>query len=402
VSTYVFKAMDLAGAKARGEIEAESRDAVLSQLKARGLIVLEIADKHASREISLSFMERVKAGELAVFSRQLSTMINSGLSVLRALNVLEEQTANKMLRDVVAAVRKDVEAGSSLSDAIERHPKVFNPLFVAMVRAGEAGGLLEESLMRVADQLEKDASLRRQIRSAMIYPTLVISFAVIVLLALVAFLVPVFEGVFKQFGGELPAITKVSVFLSKLVTQYFYAMFAAVVVTVVAFLKWKKSAWGRPQWDRFRLRVPMKIGAIVQQVAVARWSRTLASLTSAGVPLLLALDITGKTGGNIEVENAMAGVIDSVKRGGSIAEPLSKAPIFPTMVTHMVGVGEETGALDHMLAKIADFYEDQVEASVKALTSIMEPVMILVIGSIVGFIIISMYMPMFTMYNHIE
>jgi type IV pilus assembly protein PilC len=402
MSTYVFKAMDLAGAKARGEIEAESRQAVLSQLKARGLIVLEVADKHSSREINLSFMERVKAGELAVFSRQLSTMINSGLSVLRALNVLEEQTANKFLRDTVAAVRKDVEAGSSLSDAIARHPKVFDQLFVAMVRAGEAGGLLEESLMRVADQLEKDASLRRQIRSAMIYPTLVISFAVIVLLALVAFLVPVFEGVFKQFGGELPAITKVSVFLSKVVTHYFYLLIAGVAVAVVSFLKWKKSSWGRPQWDRFRLRVPMKIGAIVQQVAVARWSRTLASLTSAGVPLLLALDITGKTGGNIEVENAMEGVIANVKRGGSISEPLSKATIFPTMVTHMVGVGEETGALDQMLGKIADFYEDQVEASVKALTSIMEPVMIIVIGSIVGFIIISMYMPMFTMYNHIQ
>jgi type IV pilus assembly protein PilC len=402
MSTYVFKAMDLAGAKARGEIEAESKQAVLSQLKARGLIVLDVADKHSSREIELGFLKRVKAAELAVFSRQLSTMINSGLSVLRALYVLEEQTESKFLKETVSAVRKNVEAGASLSDAMERHPKVFNPLFVAMVRAGEAGGLLEESLMRVADQLEKDASLRRQIRSAMIYPTMVITFAVIVMLALVAFLVPVFEGVFKQFGGELPAITKVSVLMSKIVTSYWYGLFAGVALAVFAFLQWKKSSWGRPQWDRFRLRVPMKIGAIVQQVAVARWSRTLASLTSAGVPLLLALDITGKTGGNIVVEEAMGGVIESVKRGGNISEPLSKATVFPSMVHHMVGVGEETGALDQMLAKIADFYEDQVEASVKALTSIMEPVMIVVIGSIVGFVIISMYMPMFTMYQHIQ
>jgi type IV pilus assembly protein PilC len=402
MSTYVFKAMDLAGAKARGEIEGESKQAVLSQLKARGLIVLDVADKRSSREIELGFLKHVKAAELAVFSRQLSTMINSGLSVLRALYVLEEQTESKFLKETVSAVRKDVEAGASLSDAIERHPKVFNPLFVAMVRAGEAGGLLEESLMRVADQLEKDASLRRQIRSAMIYPTMVITFAIIVMLALVAFLVPVFENVFKQFGGELPAITKVSVLMSKIVTSYFYALFAGAALAVFAFLQWKKSSWGRPQWDRFRLRVPMKIGAIVQQVAVARWSRTLASLTSAGVPLLLALDITGKTGGNIVVEEAMGGVIESVKRGGNISEPLSKATIFPRMVTHMVGVGEETGALDQMLAKIADFYEDQVEASVKALTSIMEPVMIIVIGSIVGFIIISMYMPMFTVYNNIR
>jgi type IV pilus assembly protein PilC len=402
MSTYVFKAMDLAGVKARGEIDADSKEAVSNQLKARGMIVLDIADKHASREIELSFMKSVKTAELAVFSRQLATMISSGLSILRALYVLEEQTDNKFLKETVIQVRKDVEAGLSLSSAMESHPKVFNPLFVAMTRAGEAGGLLEESLMRVADQLEKDASLRRQIRSAMIYPVLVITFAVAVMMALVAFLVPVFVGVFKQFGGELPAITKVSVAMSHAVVGYWWAMFGGAGLILFAFLKWKKSSWGRPQWDRFRLRVPMKIGTIVQQVAVARWSRTLASLMSAGVPLLLALEIVGKTGGNVVVEEAMDGVIASVKRGGTLSEPLSKTTIFPTMVTHMVGVGEETGALDAMLAKVADFYEDQVEASVKALTSILEPVMIIVIGSIVGFIVISMYMPMFTVYNHIE
>ena len=394
--------MDLAGAKARGEIEADSREAVSNQLKSRGMIVLDIADKHSSREIELSFMKSVKAGELAVFSRQLATMISSGLSILRALYVLEEQTENKFLKETVIQVRKDVEAGLSLSGAMEAHPKVFNPLFVAMTRAGEAGGLLEESLMRVADQLEKDASLRRQIRSAMIYPALVIFFAVGVMMALVAFLVPVFAGVFKQFRGKLPAITEVSVGMSHMVVGYWWAMFAGAGLLIFGFLQWKKSSWGRPMWDRFRLRVPMKIGTIVQQVAVARWSRTLASLTTAGVPLLLALEIVGKTGGNIVVEEAMEGVIASVKRGGTIAEPLSKATIFPTMVTHMVGVGEETGALDQMLSKVADFYEDQVEASVKALTSILEPVMIIVIGSIVGFIVISMYMPLFTVYSSIK
>jgi type IV pilus assembly protein PilC len=402
MSTYVFKAMDLAGVKARGEVEADSKQAVADQLKSRGMIVLEIADKHASREIELAFLQRVKAGDLAVFSRQLATMITSGMSILRALYVLEEQTESKFLKDTIVAVRKDVEAGLSLSDSMERHPKVFNPLFVAMTRAGEAGGVLESSLLRVADQLEKDASLRRQIRSAMIYPILVITFAVGVMMALVAFLVPVFEGVFKQFGGELPAITQVSVTMSHAVLGYWWLMFGGSAAAGVAFVKWKKSSWGRPQWDRFRLRVPMKIGAIVQEVAVARWSRTLASLTSAGVPLLLALEITGKTGGNIAVEDAMDGVIASVKRGGTIAAPLAQAPIFPTMVTHMVGVGEETGALDTMLDKIADFYEDRVDASVKALTSILEPIMIIVIGSIVGFIVISMYMPLFTVYNHIQ
>jgi type IV pilus assembly protein PilC len=402
MSTYVFKAMDLAGAKAGGELEAASKQAVADQLKARGLIVLDVSDKHASREIELRFLKTVKAQELAVFSRQLSTMISSGMSILRSLYVLEEQTENKFLRETIVAVRKDVEAGLSLSDAMARHPKVFNPLFVAMTRAGEAGGVLEDALMRVADQLQKDASLRRQIKSAMVYPTLVIIFAVGVMMALVAFLVPVFVGVFKQFGGELPALTKVSVFLSVVVTGYWWAIFGGTGLTLFTFVKWKKSSWGHKQWDRFRLHVPMKIGSIVQQVAVARWSRTLASLTSAGVPLLLALEITGKTGGNVVVEEAMAGVISSVKRGGTIAAPLAQAPIFPSMVTHMVGVGEETGALDSMLERVAEFYEDQVEASVKALTSILEPIMIIVIGGIVGFIVISMYLPLFEVYNRIE
>ena len=402
MSTYVFKAIDLAGGKARGEVEAESKQAVSDQLKQRGLIVLDIADKHASRELKLGFTQRVKPNELSIFSRQLSTMISSGMSILRSLYVLEEQTEGAFLKETIVAVRKDVEAGLSLSDAMARHPKVFNPLFVAMTQAGELGGVLEDSLVRVADQLQKDAALRRQIKAAMVYPTMVIIFAVGVMMALVAFLVPVFVGVFKQFGGELPALTKVSVFMSELVTGYWWLLFGGTAAILTAFIKWKKSSWGRPQWDRFRLRVPMKIGAIVQQVAVARWSRTLASLTSAGVPLLQALDITGRTGGNVVVEEAMENVIASVKRGGTIAAPLAQAPIFPAMVTHMVGVGEETGALDAMLAKVADFYEDQVEASVKALTSILEPIMIIVIGSIVGFIVISMYMPMFTVYHHIE
>jgi type IV pilus assembly protein PilC len=402
VSTYVFKAMDVAGVKARGEVDGDSRQAVSDQLKQRGLIVLEIAEKHASRNIELSFMKSVKTAELAVFARQLATMISSGMSILRALYVLEWQTESKFLKETVVAVRKDVESGRALSDALGRHPKVFNPLFVAMAQAGETGGVLEDALMRVADQLEKDASLRRQIKSAMVYPTMVIVFAVGVMMALVAFLVPVFEGVFKQFGGELPKITQVSVFLSHAVTGYWWLIFLLTGAVIFAFIKWKGSSWGRPQWDHFRLRVPMKIGAIVQQVAVARWSRTLASLTAAGVPLLLALDITGRTGGNVAVEEAMEGVIASVKRGGTLAAPLAQASVFPAMVTHMVGVGEETGALDSMLDKIADFYEDQVEASVKALTSILEPLMIIVIGGIVGFIVVSMYMPLFSVYNSIK
>ncbi|MHB8533345.1 MAG: type II secretion system F family protein [Solirubrobacteraceae bacterium] len=402
MSTYVFKAIDLAGGKARGEVEADSKQQVSDQLKQRGLIVLDIVDKHSSKQIELAFLKRVKANDLAVFSRQLSTMISSGMSILRSLYVLEEQTESKFLKETIIAVRKDVEAGLSLSDAMGRHPKVFSPLFVAMAQAGETGGVLEDSLMRVADQLQKDAALRRQIKAAMVYPVMVIIFAVGVMMALVAFLVPVFVGVFKEFGGELPALTQVSVFMSEVVTGYWWLLFLVTAGTMFAFVQWKKSSWGRPQWDQFRLHVPMKIGAIVQQVAVARWSRTLASLTGAGVPLLQALEITGRTGGNVAVEKAMDSVIGSVKRGGTIAAPLQQEPIFPQMVTHMVGVGEETGALDQMLDRIAEFYEEQVEASIKALTSILEPIMIIAIGGIVGFIVISMYLPLFEVYNHIQ
>ncbi|HEY4917485.1 MAG TPA: type II secretion system F family protein [Solirubrobacteraceae bacterium] len=402
MSTYVFKAIDTAGVKARGEVEAESKQAVSDQLKQRGLIVLDIADKHSSKNINIALTKSVKATELAIFARQLSTMISSGMSILRALYVLEEQTESDYLKETIVAVRKDVEAGLSLSDSMARHPKVFNPLFIAMTEAGETGGVLEDALYRVADQLQKDAALRRQVKSAMIYPALVATFAIGVMMALVAFLVPVFEGVFKEFGGELPKLTQVSVLMSKAVTGYWWLIFGGTAVVIITFVKWKKTVWGRRQWDHFRLHVPMKIGTIVQEVSVARWSRTLASLTHAGVPLLQALEITGRTGGNVVVQEAMDSVIASVKRGGTIAAPLAQEPIFPSMVTHMVGVGEETGALDDMLDRIAEFYEEQVEAAVKSLMSILEPILIIVIGAMVGFIVISMYLPLFEVYNRIE
>src|SRR6476646_12284333 len=402
MSTYVFKAMDLTGAKATGEVEADSKQVVSDQLKSRGLIVLDISSKHQSRELNIELFNKLKATDLAVMTRQLATMVQSGMTILRALYVLEAQTENKILMEAIVAVRKDVEAGLPLSDALERHPKIFSPLFVSMTRAGETGGMLDQSLIRVADQLEKEDSLRRQVKSAMTYPAVVLSFAGIVLIALVTFLVPVFIGVFKQFGGDLPAITKLTVAMSKAITGYWWLLIGVTVGLVWAFRKWKSSTWGRPQWDRFRLRVPMKIGDIVQKVALARWSRTLSALVSAGVPLLQALDITGKTAGNHVIEQAMAGVIDSVKSGGTIADPLKESSVFPTMVSHMVSVGEETGSLDTMLSKIADFYEDQVDAAVKALTSILEPVMIVIVGGMVGFIVISMYLPLFKVYDAIK
>jgi type IV pilus assembly protein PilC len=402
MATYVFKALDLTGGKANGEVEADSKQVVADQLKSRGLIVVDIAEKGGSKQIELPFLNAIKPADLTVMTRQLSTMVSSGMTILRALYVLEEQTENKKLAETLSKVRKDVEAGLSLSHALERHPKVFNTIYVAMVRAGETGGVLEDSLIRVADQLEKDDALRRQIKSAMVYPGVVLSFALLILVALVTFIVPVFVGVFKQFGGDLPAITKVTVGLSNLMRGYWFVFIAAVFGVVWLFKRWKASDAGRAQWDAFRLRIPMKIGDIVQKVALARWSSTLSALVAAGVPLLAALDITAKTAGNRVVEKAMTDVIESVKRGGTIAAPLKDAPVFPGMVAQMVAVGEETGALDSMLSKIADFYEDQVDAAVKALTSILEPVMLVVVGGIVGFIVISMYMPLFKVYDQIR
>jgi type IV pilus assembly protein PilC len=325
------------------------------------------------------------------------------MTILRALDVLESQTQSKLLKETVVLVRHDVEAGLLLSDALARHPKVFGPLYVAMVRAGETGGVLDECLIRTADQLEKDAALRRQVRAAMVYPALVISFAVAVLLALVAFLIPVFEGVFKQFpDGHLPALSQFMVNFSHLLTHRWYVMLVVVVIIVGSFLSFKRSKWGRPHWDAFKLRIPMKIGDVVQKVAIARWSRTLSSLTSAGVPIIQAIEITGKTAGNAVIDRSMDEVITSVKSGHTIAEPLRECAAFPPMVAHMVGVGEETGALDTMLSKIADFYDDEVSAAVKALTSILEPVMIIFVGGIVGVIVISMYLPLFSVYNSIR
>src|SRR5438270_5239357 len=402
METYVFRAIDLAGVSSRGEVEADSKPAVTDQLKARGLIVLDIDSKGRSKEINLEFMQRVKLRELAVFSRQLATMITSGVTILRALYVLEQQTESKPLRETLIKVRKDVEAGLALSDALERHPKVFNPLYVAMVRSGETGGLLEDSLRRVSDQLESEDALRRQVRAAMVYPAVVISFALVVLLALVAFIVPVFAKVFKDFGGKLPALTRFTVGLSHLVTHQWYLIILVVAGSAIGFIKWKKSNRGRAQWDSFKLRVPLKIGDTVQKIALARWSRTFSALVSAGVPILQAIDIVGQTAGNAVVQRAMTHVNDSVKRGGTIAAPLKAVPVFTAMVVDMISIGEETGAIDTMLTKVAEFYEAEVNAAVKAITSILEPVMIIVVGAMVGFIVISMYLPLFKVYDQIK
>jgi type IV pilus assembly protein PilC len=404
MATYAFKALDLSGAPSKGEMEAGDKQAVAAQLRSKGLIVVDIEEQTpASAGDLLARFKKVKSDDLVIATRQLSTMVNSGMSLLRSLYVIEEQTESDKLREIWVEVRKDVEAGLSLSDSLAKHPDVFNDLYVAMVQAGESGGILDSTLVRVATQLEKDAALRRQIKAAMIYPAMIGGFAFVVLFALVAFLVPVFETIFKDFGGDLPAITKFTVWLSHMFTQRWYVMFGTFFGVVWLFRKWKSTERGRMQWDRLKLKFPMKIGTIVQKVALARFSRTFSGLIAAGVPMLEAIEITGKTSGNKVVEKAMDEVRESVKKGGSLTQPMTQVPeAFPVMVTQMIGVGEETGALETMMTKVADFYEEQVEAAVKALTSILEPVMIVVVGAIVGFIVIAMYLPMFKVYDSIK
>ncbi len=402
-ATFTYKAVDGAGLPSEGTVQGASQSAVMEELKNRGLQVMRLDEKKSGMKMELRLMpKRVKAAELTIMTRQLATMVSSGMTLLRAFYVLEDQVENEKFKEVLGSVREDIESGLNFSDALDRHPKVFGPLYVAMIRAGEAGGVLEQSLDRTADQLEKDDELRRQVKGAMAYPAVVLTFALGTLLGLIAFIVPVFVGIFKDFGGKLPLITQFTVNLSNFVTGYWYVLIIGSVAGVVAFRKWKKSSWGRPQWDKFRLRLPVNIGKTVQKIALARWSRTFSALYSAGVPIMQAIEVTGKTAGNTVVERAMDDVIASVKSGGSISAPLREAPIFPGMVAQMIAVGEETGNLDTMLTKVADFYEAEVAAAIKAMTSILEPVMIVLVGGIVGFIVVAMYMPMFKVYEAIQ
>jgi type IV pilus assembly protein PilC len=399
---YIFRAVDSVGAKVRGEIDAESKEAVTELLKGRGLLALEVKLKTKSAELSFDRFTPINLEDLALMTRQLSTMISSGLSLMRALMVLESQTQNKRLRSTVIAIRQDVESGLSLSAALSRHPRVFSQLYIAMIRAGETGGFLESVLLRVADQLEAQHKLRRQVKSAMVYPAVVSSIAVCVVAAMLIFIIPVFAGVFKEFNGKMPSLTVHTIAVSNALRHQWYMFLFGALGLFFGFRKWKSSKIGRPVWDRFRLKAPAKIGAIVQKIALARWARTLSSLTSAGVPMLEAIDVTGRTAGNTVVEGTMAAVHRSVQSGGTIAAALANESIFPSLVTNMVRVGEETGALDTTLAKVADFYEDQVDAAVKSLTSILEPLMIMVVGTIVGFMILAMYLPMFHVYDAIR
>ncbi|MGA9372610.1 MAG: type II secretion system F family protein [Solirubrobacterales bacterium] len=403
--------MDVAGVPSRGEVDAETKMQVSEQLRERGLIVLDVAEKNEQFRLEKLFdrFRHVKTRELAVFARQFATLVASGMPMLRSLYTLEDQTEDERLAGAIAGVREDVEAGSSLGDAMERRPQVFEPLFRAMVRSGESSGRLEESLDRVAFQLEKMDALKRQIKSAMFYPVFLFSVAILVMLAVVIFIVPVFANVFKEIAAsspgesaDLPALTQVTMGFSNFVTGFWFVWLPGSIGLFVGFSQWKRTDSGRAQWDRLKLRLPAHIGDVVGKVAVARWSRTFSGAVGSGVPILESINLVGQTSGNVMVEQSMDAVYESVKGGGTIAHPIEQSDVFPPMVSHMISVGEETGQLESMLTKIADFYEAEVDAKVKALTSLLEPIMILFVGGMVGFIVISMYLPLFSLYDKIR
>ena len=411
MATFAFRAVDLAGVPSRGELEAASKAVVSEQLRQRGLIVLDVSEKREALKLESVFQrfKSVKLRNLSVFSRQFATLVASGMPMLRSLYTLEDQTEDEMLKRAIAGVRQDVEAGSSVSQAMESQPGVFDPLYRSMVSAGEGAGRLEEALDRVAHQLEKLDALRRQVRAALMYPAVVFSLAMLVMIAVVAFIVPVFIGVFEDIAAEtpgesseLPFMTQITVGVSDFITSKWFVLIPVIGLTAYAFVRWKKTERGRLQWDKAKLRLPAKIGDVVQKVALARWSRTFAGTISSGVPILQAIQISGDTAGNAVIQDAMADVYESVKKGGTIAKPLADHEIFPAMVSHMVSVGEDSGQLETMLEKIADFYEAEVDAKVKALTSLIEPVMIMFVGAVVGFIVISMYLPIFSLYDKIR
>ncbi|HEU5105002.1 MAG TPA: type II secretion system F family protein [Solirubrobacterales bacterium] len=410
-TTFAFKAMDVAGTSTAGELEAESKAQVSEQLRQRGLIVLDVAEKKEPFKIEQLWQtwKGIDKRELSVFSRQFATLVASGMPMLRSLHTLEEQTQDERIKEAIGGVRADIEAGSTLEQAMARHPEVFDRLYRAMVRSGEESGRLEDALDRIAYQVEKTDALRRQVKSAMMYPALIFGFAMVVLVAIVAFVIPVFVGIFEEIGEEnpeagtaLPLPTQICVTASNALTGYWYILFPLTIAAFVGFFRWKRTEGGKAIWDRFILKLPMQVGDVIQKVALARWSRTFSGSVSAGVPMLQAIKLTGDTAGNIVLENAMEDVYGSVKRGGSIAKPIQDHAIFPPMVGHMVAVGEETGQLETMLAKVADFYETEVDAKVKALTSLIEPIMIVFIGGIVGFIVIAMYLPIFSIYDKIQ
>lgn len=396
-TTFDYKVRDRAGQLISGKIEADSLQLVAGKLREMGYAPVEIKAESVldlRREIVIPGLSRVKLKEVAVMSRQLATMVSSGLSLVRALTVLNEQIENSILRAAVGQVRADVERGSSLSQALERHEKIFDPLYVSMVRAGEAGGQLDTVLARLADAIEKQVELRGKVRSAMYYPVIVMSVVVIIVFLMMIIVVPTFKNLYTELHGTLPLPTRIVIEISNtLASLWVLLVIGAVIAAAVAFRQWVNTEQGRTIFDRFKMRVPI-FGPLVHKIALARLVSTLSSLLGSGVGIIEALDMAAANVGNKIVAMAARGSENSVREGRSLAQSLAAYPVIPTLVTQMIETGEESGALDSMLDKIAGFYDAEVSATVDGLTSLLEPVMIVIMGAVIGAIVISLYLPM--------
>ncbi len=404
--TYAYKGRDSGGKLVKGKVEAPNEGAVVTRLRTMGLTPVEINQSSTGTglqmELNFGVLEKgVKLQDLAVMSRQMATMVAAGLSLLKALNILAEQTENKKLARTLGIVRTQVETGSSLSEALAKHGAVFPPLMIHLVRAGEVGGFLDQSLESVATTFEKDVKLMSTIKSAMTYPLVVLVMALVAVVGMIVFIVPVFKGMFADLGGELPVPTQILVVLSENAIWGVPLLIVAGVVFAVWWRKNKHTDRVRAFADPLKLKLPV-FGALFQKVAIARVTRNLSTMTRSGVPILQALAIVADTSNNWVLQKALHEVQDSVRSGRSIAGPLGEHPVFPAMVVQMIAVGEDSGSLEQMLSKIADFYDDEVQTTTEALTSLIEPLMIAVIGVLIGGIIISLYMPMFSIYGEIS
>jgi len=394
------------GGVVRGEIEAESRPAVVTALRAKGVIATSVKEKAvklaaATAGAPKKFGGKVKDKDLAIYTRQFSTMVDAGLPIAQCLQILSEQNDSKVLRDVTSRIANDVQGGATLAESFSKYPKTFDNLFTNMLAVGESGGVLDVVLQRLSVYIEKAAKLKGKVKSAMVYPITIVSVACLVIIFMMIFVLPTFANMFKNMGADLPLPTKVVMWMSDMTRKYIIFMLAGMGGAIYAFKRYYATDNGSMVVDAFTLKIPV-VGMLIRKVAVARFTRTLGTLISSGVPILEGLLITARSAGNRVVEKAVLQARQHVTAGGTLAEPLKATPVFPPMVVHMISVGENTGALDSMLSKIADFYDDEVDAAVSALTSLLEPLMIVFLGVVVGGMVVAMYLPIFDMINAVQ
>jgi type IV pilus assembly protein PilC len=393
MAVFMYKGRSSAGA-VTGEIEADNRPAATAALRAKGVMATEVKEKKAKAAAQKKIGGKVADKELAIFTRQFSVMIDSGLPIAQALNILAEQSESKPLREVTSVIAKEIESGSTLAEAFRKYPKIFDDLFTNLIEAGESGGVLDVVLQRLSGYIEKAAALKAKVKSAMVYPITIISVAVLVVMFMMIFIIPTFAKMFKDLGQDLPLPTAIVIGLSDFIRGWWWAMGAGAYGFLYAFKRYYATDKGSMVVDNYALKVPI-VGMLIRKVAVARFTRTLGTLISSGVSILEALRITARSAGNRVVEKSVMAARTAVAGGRTLTEPLRQSPVFPPMVVHMISVGETTGALDAMLSKIADFYEEEVDNAVGALTSLLEPLMIVFLGVCVGGIVVAMYMPIF-------